>query len=73
MWNWLQRDISIDRSHVDMLRQIRVIKESDDVVLSKPGRTSGVIPETGEGEEAEDWTQLGKGQGETEQGMEVEA
>lgn len=79
MWNWLQRDVSIDRSHVDMLRQIRVIRDSDDVVVSREGRLKGVLVDTVEGAEADDWTKLGQAQAEEIQedeggkGMEVEA
>jgi hypothetical protein len=57
MWNWLEREISIDRSHVDMLRQVRITKDSDDLIVSKVGRLSGVLAETVEGE-ADDWTNM---------------
>ena len=77
MWNWLERDVSIDRSHVDMLRQVRVFKDSDDIVLSKPGRLKGVLADDYEGMQAEDWTKLNKdGQeavSEDKKEMEVEA
>ncbi len=48
-------------SHVDLLRQIRLFKDSDEVVLSKPGRTEkmglgGEADDGGEG--GEDWTAL---------------
>ena len=65
MWNWLERDVSIDGSHVDMLRQVRVFKDSDDIVVSKPGRLRGVLADNVEGMEAEDWTKLNKGDGVT--------
>lgn len=77
MWNWLERDVSIDRSHVDMLRQVRVFKDSDDIVVSKPGRLRGVLADNVDGMEAEDWTKLTKGDGavadEETKEMEVEA
>lgn len=78
MWNWLERDVSIDRSHVDMLRQVRVFKDSDDIVVSKPGRLKGVLADNVEGAEAEDWTKLTKDDGtpageEKDKEMEVEA
>jgi translation machinery-associated protein 16 len=75
MWNWLERDVNIDRSHVDMLRQVRVFKNSDDIIVSRPGRLSGVLAETTEGG-ADDWTKMvgeGAEEEETVPEMEVEA
>jgi translation machinery-associated protein 16 len=72
MWNWLERDVSINRSHVDMLRQVRVFKDNDDLIVSRPGRLSGVLPETTEGG-ADDWTQMGGEAEEEEPEMQVEA
>ena len=58
MWNWLEREVSIDRSHVDMLRQVRITKDSDELIVSRVGRLKGVLAETLEGD-ADDWTQMG--------------
>jgi hypothetical protein len=57
MWNWLERDITIDRSHVDMLRQIRVTENSDELIVSRVGRLSGVLAETSD-IAADDWTNM---------------
>lgn len=46
-------------SHVDLLRQIRVSRDADDLVISKEGRTGnmGLGGAGGEGQEGgEDWT-----------------
>jgi translation machinery-associated protein 16 len=58
MWNWLEKDVSIDRSHVDMLRQVRITKDSDELIVSRAGRLKGVLAETMEGD-ADDWTNVG--------------
>jgi hypothetical protein len=58
MWNWLERDVSIDRSHVDMLRQVRVTKNSDDLIVARVGRLSGVLVESTD-VAADDWTKMG--------------
>lgn len=71
MWNWLERDVSIDRSHVDMLRQVRIMKDSDELIVSRAGRLKGVLAETMEGD-ADDWTNMG-GEEVVEKEMEVEA
>jgi hypothetical protein len=74
MWNWLERDITIDRSHVDMLRQVRVTENSDDLIVSRVGRLSGVLAETSD-VAADDWTNMAGGEAqkaETKE-MEVEA
>jgi len=71
MWNWLEKDVSIDRSHVDMLRQVRITKDSDELIVSRAGRLKGVLAETMEGD-ADDWTNMG-GEEEVEKEMEVEA
>ena len=53
-------------SHVDLLRQIRLFKHSDSVVVSKPGKTEqmglGIGSDEGE-ERGEDWTSLREGVG----------
>jgi len=71
MWNWLEKDVSIDRSHVDMLRQVRITKDSDELIVSRAGRLKGVLAETTEGD-ADDWTNMG-GEEVVEKEMEVEA
>jgi hypothetical protein len=71
MWNWLEKDVSIDRSHVDMLRQVRITKDSDELIVSRAGRLKGVLAETMEGD-ADDWTNMG-GEEVVEKEMEVEA
>ena len=71
MWNWLEKDVSIDRSHVDMLRQVRITKDSDELIVSRAGRLKGVLAETMEGD-ADDWTNMG-GEEVAEKEMEVEA
>ena len=71
MWNWLEKDVSIDRSHVDMLRQVRITKDSDELIVSRAGRLKGVLAETMEGD-ADDWTNMG-GEEVVEKKMEVEA
>jgi hypothetical protein len=55
-----------------MLRQVRVFKDNDDLIVSRPGRLSGVLPETTEGG-ADDWTQMGGEAEEEEPEMQVEA
>ena len=73
MWNWLERDVSIDRSHVDMLRQVRVTANSDDLIVSRVGRLKGVLAETTD-VAADDWTNMaGDEGGEVVKEMEVEA
>jgi hypothetical protein len=73
MWNWLERDVSIDRSHVDMLRQVRVTKNSDDLIVARVGRLSGVLVESTD-VAADDWTQMGNEEDVEEvKEMEVEA
>jgi hypothetical protein len=71
MWNWLEKDVSIDRSHVDMLRQVRITKDSDELIVSRAGRLKGVLAETMDGD-ADDWTNMG-GEEVVEKQMEVEA
>ena len=73
MWNWLERDVSIDRSHVDMLRQVRVTANSDDLIVSRVGRLKGVLAETTD-VAADDWTNMAGEEGEEAvKEMEVEA
>jgi hypothetical protein len=75
MWNWLEKDVSIDRSHVDMLRQVRITKDSDELIVSRAGRLKGVLAETMEGD-ADDWTNMGgetEAEAEGQKEMEVEA
>lgn len=72
MWNWLEKDVSIDRSHVDMLRQVRITKDSDELIVSRAGRLKGVLAETVEGE-ADDWANMAGDEVVEEKEMEVEA
>ena len=71
MWDLLESGDPLQPSHVDLLRQIRLFKNSpEEIVVSKQGRTGnmGLIfgDQSGVGE---DWT---NGEGGVEKGMEVE-
>jgi len=72
LYSLLESDTVMQPSHVDLLRQIRVFKDSEQVVLSKWGRTQMMGLGGEEEDEAvagEDWTVL-EGQ---KEGMTVEA
>lgn len=73
MHTWLESGVNMTHSHVDLLRHIRVFKDSDEVVVSKPGRTDNMgLGEGGQGV-GDDWTAGGEGEEQTESAeMEVE-
>lgn len=72
MHSWLESNTNIDHSHVNLLRHIRVFKDSDEVVVSKPGRTDNMgLGDGVEGEgEGDDWTALQSGKGDAKEGTE---
>ena len=54
----LESDTTLQPSHVDLLRQIRLFKNSpEEVIVSKPGRTANMgLMTGGEVGVGEDWT-----------------
>ena len=61
LYHLLETDTPMRSSHVDLLRQIRVIRDSDEVVLTKVGRTEHMgLGGVGAGvaQDGEDWTEL---------------
>jgi translation machinery-associated protein 16 len=73
MHTWLETGTNMDRSHVDLLRHIRVFKNSDEVVVSRPGRIDNMgLGKGGEGV-GDDWTAITGGDQEAEGEAETEA
>jgi translation machinery-associated protein 16 len=75
LYNYHETDTYLDTSRLTLLRQIRVFKASDEIVVSKPGKAETMgFTSKGEGE-AEDWTEgadtsaakIGEGQMVTEE------
>ena len=59
LYQFVETDTPLQPSHVDLLRQIRLFKDSEEVVLSRPGRTGNMgLDREGDVEvgEGEDWT-----------------
>ena len=56
LYSYHENDTYLDTSRVDLLRQIRIFKDSDNVVLFRAGKADAMgFADKGEGE-AEDWT-----------------
>ncbi|RSH89268.1 hypothetical protein EHS25_002380 [Saitozyma podzolica] len=55
------QSINLDAPRLDLLRHIRVIRDSEDVVVSRKGRTEGMGLGTGTGGSGEDWTEGAEG------------
>lgn len=58
LYSYHETDTYLDTSRVDLLRQIRIFRDSDDVVLYKPGKSEsmGFAHKGEEGAVGEDWT-----------------
>lgn len=57
LWNYHETDTYLDTSRLTLLRQIRIFKDSDEIVIHKAGKADTMgFADKGEGE-AEDWTE----------------
>jgi hypothetical protein len=73
MFSWIESGTNMDSSHVDLLRMMRVFMASDEVVLSRKGRTEGMGLGKGVAGEGEDWTEAKREEERGAREMEVEA
>jgi translation machinery-associated protein 16 len=55
LWSYLESDVSLDHSRLDMIRFIRVFKNSDETVLTKPGHAEKMGFGEDDGRKGEDW------------------
>ncbi|WWD04720.1 hypothetical protein V865_002791 [Kwoniella europaea PYCC6329] len=75
MYHWLQSETSMNLSHIDLLRHIRV-SPNGEVILTKKGRGEEMgmgVPLPGEVEgKADDWTELIKEDNDKKKEMDIE-